>query len=58
MRAVKPWIVSLAKLCFGAYFVLASLYCVLAFIPYTYSFLIKEPPSETLILFTRYHSLL
>src|SRR5215510_3407434 len=55
---VKPWIVSLSKLFFGTYFILTSLYCLLAFIPYTYFFLVKEPPSETLIAFVRYHSLL
>jgi len=58
MRWVKPWIVSLGKLCFGTYFILTSLYCLLAFIPYTYFFLVKEPPSEALIVFVRYHSLL
>ena len=58
MRSLTRWIRSLAKLCFGTYFVLTSLYCLLAFIPYTYSFLIKEPPSNALIAFARYHSLL
>src|SRR5215813_6134160 len=58
MRWVKPWIVSLSKLCFGAYFILTSLYCLLAFIPYTYFFLVKEPPFEALVVFVRYHSVL
>ncbi|HEY6252875.1 MAG TPA: sulfatase-like hydrolase/transferase [Candidatus Angelobacter sp.] len=58
MRWAKPWITSLSKLFFGAYLILTSLYCLLAFIPYTYSFLIKEPPSEALIAFVRYHSVL
>lgn len=58
MRWWKAWIVSLAKLCFGTYFVLTSLYCLLAFIPYTYFFLIKAPPSEALVTFSHYHSLL
>src|ERR1700746_1349540 len=54
----RPWIISASKLAFGTYFILTSLYCLLAFIPYTYFFLIKAPPSEALIVFTHYHSLL
>ena len=50
--------VSASRLAFGTYFVLTSLYCLLAFVPYTYFFLVKAPPSEALIAFTRYHSLL
>lgn len=56
MQWLRPWIVSICKLAFGTYFVLTSLYCLLAFIPYTYFFLIKAPPSEVLIAFTTYHS--
>ncbi len=37
---------------------LTSLLCLLAFIPYTYLFLIKEPPYLWLISFLRYHSFL
>ncbi|HLJ28048.1 MAG TPA: sulfatase-like hydrolase/transferase [Candidatus Angelobacter sp.] len=55
---MKSWIYSLVKLCLGAYFLLTSLYCLLASIPYTYFFLIKEPPYGWLIAFARYHSLL
>lgn len=57
MRRLRPWIVTLSKLCFGTYFILTSLYCLLAFIPYTYFFLVKEPPSPALIAFVHYHSL-
>ena len=56
MRWAKPWIISGARICFGSYFLLTSLYCLLAFIPYTYFFLIKAPPSGALITFTQYHS--
>lgn len=49
---------TVAKLCFGAFLLLSSVYCLLAFIPYTFFFLIKEPPYEWLIWFSRYHSLL
>ena len=47
-----------AKLCVGVFLLLSSIYCLLAFIPYTYLFLIKEPPYEWLTWFGRYHSLL
>jgi len=34
---------TLLRLASGAYFVVTSLYCLLAFLPYTFYFLIKAP---------------
>lgn len=53
---MKSWIYRLVKLCLGVFFTLTSLYCLLAFIPYTFFFLIKEPPYAWLIAFARYHT--
>ena len=49
MRAPKDhilrlWLNTLLKVISGLYFVLTSLYCLLAFLPYTFFFLIKAPP--------------
>jgi hypothetical protein len=38
------WLKTLLGLISGAYFVLTSLYCLLAFLPYTYTAFIKCPP--------------
>lgn len=53
---MKSWIYRLVKLCLGVFFALTSLYCLLAFIPYTFFFLIKEPPYAWLIAFASYHT--
>ena len=41
---MKLWFNTLLRLLVGSYFVLTSLYCILAFLPYTYTALIKAPP--------------
>jgi sulfatase-like protein len=41
---LKLWIHTLLRLGAGMYFVLTSLYCLLAFLPYTYTAFIKTPP--------------
>jgi hypothetical protein len=41
---LRLWIQTLLRLSAGAYFVLTSLYCLLAFLPYTYTAFIKAPP--------------
>jgi hypothetical protein len=41
---VKVWTIAGLKLLWGAYFLLTSVYCLLAFLPYTYYALIKAPP--------------
>ena len=40
---MRLWISTLLRLLAGTYFVLTSLYCLLAFLPYTFFFLIKSP---------------
>jgi len=45
----------MAKFLFSAFAILTSLYCLLAFLPYTYFFVVKEPPYTWLALFVRYH---
>ena len=41
---MKIWLSTVARLLSGTYFVLTSLYCLLAFLPYTYTAFIKAPP--------------
>lgn len=41
---MKLWIHTLLRVGAGIYFVLTSLYCLLAFLPYTYTAFIKAPP--------------
>ena len=41
---MRLWLNTLLKLVVGIYFLLTSLYCVLAFLPYTFCALIKAPP--------------
>jgi phosphoglycerol transferase MdoB-like AlkP superfamily enzyme len=55
---MKSALQTVLKLSAAAFYVLTSLLCLLAFIPYTYLFLIKEPPYLWLISFLRYHSFL
>ena len=49
---------TLLKLCWGAYLLLTSLYCLLAFLPYTYYALIKAPAYEWMPWFAHHHALL
>jgi hypothetical protein len=46
------------KIFFGAYFAFTSLYCLLAFLPYTYYSLIKAPAYSWVPWFVRHHALL
>lgn len=57
MAGLRSILETPAKFCLGAYFLLTSIYCLLAFIPYTFLFLIKEPPYPWLIVFSHFHSL-
>jgi arylsulfatase A-like enzyme len=41
---LRLWLNTLLKLVSGTYFVLTSLYCLLAFLPYTFCAFIKTPP--------------
>jgi hypothetical protein len=58
MVTVKPWVNSLLRLVSGTYFVLTSIYCLLAFLPYTFFFLIKAPPYAWMPWFVRHQSAL
>lgn len=57
MIHVRSSLETLAKFCLGVYFALTSIYCLLAFIPYTCLFLIKEPPYPWMVVFSRFHPL-
>ena len=41
---MRTWLPTIAKLLWGTYLVLTSIYCLLAFLPYTYVAVIKAPP--------------
>jgi len=52
------WFEAILKILFGAYFALTSVYCLLAFLPYTYYSLIKSPAYSWIPWFARHHALL
>ena len=53
---MRLWSNTLLRLVAGAYFVLTSLYCLLAFLPYTFYFLIKAPPYAWMPWFVRHQA--
>ena len=55
---LKLWIHTLLRVIAGVYFVLTSLYCLLAFLPYTYTAFIKAPPYPWMPWFTHHQALL
>ena len=55
---MRLWINTLLRLSAGAYLVLTSLYCLLAFLPYTYFFLIKAPAYAWMPWFARHQAAL
>jgi arylsulfatase A-like enzyme len=55
---LRKWFAAIFKVLFGAYFALTSLYCLLAFLPYTYYSLIKSPAYAWMPWFARHHDLL
>ncbi len=55
---MRKWFETSLKIFFGAYFALTSLYCLLAFLPYTYYALIKAPAYSWVPWFVRHHALL
>lgn len=55
---MRKWFELLLKLFWGGYLTLTSLYCLLAFLPYTYFALIKAPAYAWMPWFVRHHSLL
>lgn len=48
----------LARLSFGAFIVMTSAYCLLAYVPFTYHWVIKCPVVAWVPLFAKYHSYL
>lgn len=55
---MRKWLDAILKIFFGAYFALTSLYCLLAFLPYTYYSLIKSPAYAWMPWFAHHHDLL
>lgn len=52
------WVHTIFRVFAGAYFLLTSIYCLLAFLPYTYYFLIKAPAYVWMPWFVRHQALL
>lgn len=55
---MRLWIHTLLRLVSGTYFVLTSLYCLLAFLPYTYCAFIKAPPYPWMPFLTHHQAAL
>jgi hypothetical protein len=53
---LRIWLSTLAKGIWGIYLILTSIYCLLAFLPYTYVALIKEPPYQWMPWFALHHA--
>jgi glucan phosphoethanolaminetransferase (alkaline phosphatase superfamily) len=52
---VRRWTATFLKLLWGIYLVLTSIYCLLAFLPYTYFALIKAPAYSWMPWFAHHH---
>lgn len=55
---MRKWTDGILKLAWGAFLALTSLYCLLAFLPYTYYALIKSPAYSWMPFFAQHHALL
>jgi arylsulfatase A-like enzyme len=55
---LKAFATSVLKSLWGSFFLITSLYCLLAFLPYTNHMFIQAPPYMWLALFAKYHVLL
>lgn len=55
---MKPWLTAVLKLLWAAYLLATSLYCLLAYLPYTYYALIKAPVYAWMPWFAAHHVLL
>ncbi len=53
---LRLWLNTLLRLAWGTYFVLTSLYCILAFLPYTFCAFIKAPPYPWMPWFVRHQA--
>lgn len=58
VTTLRTWFTTLAKFGCGIYLLLTSVYCLLAFLPYTYVAVIKEPPYEWISWFVNHQALL
>lgn len=56
--ALRLWFNTLLRFVSGTYFVLTALYCLLAYLPYTYFFLVKSPAYAWMPWFVRHQALL
>ena len=55
---MRLWLNTLLKVVSGTYFVLTSIYCLLAFLPYTFYFLIKAPAYTWMPWFVHHQAVL
>jgi hypothetical protein len=55
---LRTCLTTVARLGWGIYLLLTSVYCLLAFLPYTYVAVIKEPPYEWIPWFANHEALL
>jgi hypothetical protein len=55
---LRSWTAPFLKLIWGTYLLLTSIYCLLAFLPYTYFALIKAPAYPWMPWFSHYHGFL
>jgi hypothetical protein len=55
---LRNWSTRFLRLIWGTYLVLTSIYCLLAFLPYTYFALIKAPAYAWMPWFSHYHGIL
>jgi hypothetical protein len=55
---LRNWLSTFAKAAWGIYLILTSIYCLLAFLPYTYVALIKEPPYAWVPWFANHQAVL
>jgi sulfatase-like protein len=55
---LRIWLSTLSKAAWGIYLILTSIYCLLAFLPYTFVALIKEPPYSWMPWFAGHHAIL
>src|SRR5260370_26497955 len=55
---MKDWATTFSRLCWRTYFILASVYCFLAYVPFTYLFVIINPPYQWIVVFAHYRALL
>ena len=52
---MRSWAATFLKLIWGIFLVLTSIYCLLAFLPYTYFALIKAPAYSWMPWFAHHH---